>query len=314
MEAYLNELSLPKLNSELDVVNAFRQFGECYRQARACGITDIKISDMFFAYQFSAGYSFYNWLDDKRADKDLRTLFTSVFGTVPSVDVIFENYKTMHDRPLEMECQNQPCVGLGLSSDYIFNSVAFSLDAANWPLSNYPVSITSIIEGEDGELQEVTEIANAKNISTINHVEIHQEFINEKIANTIPNERELWLRREALFPNLKFCALVESQIEKMSSQDLEFQQIVNRLFDLQNVAIKFDGNPIKPEDFSTKTTPESASRIKKYGESLTIRCPDGQYRLFNWHSRYTPGAGRIHFYPFENDKIILVGYIGMKIL
>ena len=304
---------MPILHSATDVIVAFEAFGVNYKRARACGVKEVKIPDTFYTHHFSQDYTFHNWIEDSRADEDLITLLKSVFGTVPYVAEIFDAYQREYDRPLTINYQNRPCIGLGLASDKIFDSVAFSFYHSDWELHNYTVSITSIVEGDNGELLEITENCNAKNISTIEHVLIHQEFINGKVAPTIQNGRELWHRRAELFPNLEFCASVKSQMENLTANNLQFQQIIERLFDLQNTAIDFNGNPIQPNDFPTKTSKESVSRERDLSDKLTIMCPDGSYRLFSWHSRYTPGAGRIHFFPFENHNHILVGYIGKKI-
>ena len=45
----------------------------------------------------------------------------------------------------------------------------------------------------------------------------------------------------------------------------------------------------------------------------TFLCPDGEERLFSWHVRYTPGAGRIHFLPLGPREGCLIGYIGHKL-
>lgn len=313
MEAFLNELSLPKLHSENAVVDSFKEFGEYYKYARDCGIREIRVQSNFEKFEFTNGYSFYNWINDKRADQDLITLLKSAIFTVPFIDEIFNTYQQEHDNPIEIRFQGNTCFGLGLASDKIFNSIAFSFDFTNWNLPNYSVEITNISERGDGELVEETVDANAKNISAIDHVNTHQEFINKIVTNTIPNGLVLWQRREELFPNLVFCNSVESQIQNLDLNNPTFTQVIGRLFDLQNTANKFDGTPIKPTDFPTLTTPESESRRQKLKKDFTIMCPDGQARFFSWHSRYTPGAGRIHFIAFENQRLIIVGYIGQKI-
>jgi len=47
-------------------------------------------------------------------------------------------------------------------------------------------------------------------------------------------------------------------------------------------------------------------------DQLTFLCPDGKERSFDFHLRFTPGAGRIYFYPKQPGAII-VGYIGEKL-
>lgn len=93
----------------------------------------------------------------------------------------------------------------------------------------------------------------------------------------------------------------------------ELTQVYSNLLDLQRVAATCTGQSISPELFSSKTTIESDSRIKKHKNALMFLCPDNTKQLFSWHSRYTPGAGRIHFFPLEKKKLFYIGYIGEKI-
>lgn len=313
MEAYLNELSLPNCVSDDIAREVFQKFGDYYQRARIAGIREIKISDNFYTYLLAPGYTFNHWLGDNRADEDLKTLLKNVLGTLPYINQIFEDYQREYDRPLTILYNGSNCIGLGLSSDKIFNSIAFSFESNEWNLSTYPVQITSIQEANNGELEEYTESATARNISNVPHTEVHRQFINSNVINTVLSGRELWEKREDLFPNLIFCESVRSQIISIPANSISFAQIIGRLFDLQNSAIRFDNTPPKPIDFLTKTTPESNGRIQDFGNRLTILCPDKQNRLFSWHARYTPGAGRIHIFPIKSERRIVVGYIGQKI-
>jgi hypothetical protein len=53
---------------------------------------------------------------------------------------------------------------------------------------------------------------------------------------------------------------------------------------------------------------ESESTLDMYSDERTFQCPDGQYRLFEWHLKR--GDMRIHFFDFPQRKRILVGYAG----
>jgi hypothetical protein len=309
MQSFINELSLPALPTNQDVVGMFSALGKCYKDCRAMGLREIKVHSTFYNHQFAPGYSFLHWVADHNADEDLRVLLKSVMGTMPFVDEILVGYENENNVVLKMEYNNQLCIGLGLASNILFHTVTLSYDAIQWSLNEYPVSVTIAEEDATGNIVENVKAGTAFNISADAHVATHQHFINTKVKSTIQNGRELWLKREELFPNLHFCDLVREQIASMNANTMGFQIIIERLFDLQNVAVKCTGVGVKPADFPTLTTPESDSRLKDFSEQLTIKCPDGEKRLFSWHSRFTPGAGRIHFIPYEERKIFLVGSI-----
>lgn len=94
----------------------------------------------------------------------------------------------------------------------------------------------------------------------------------------------------------------------------ELEQVVNKLCELQSVASKsIAGVGIQESDFDSKVTYESRQREKDLKDKLTFLCPDGKKHLCSWHACYTPGAGRIHFYPVESERIFYIAYIGHKI-
>ena len=204
---------------------------------------------------------------------------------------------------------------LGNFQLYVYpgDSLTFSYNAPQWNLDQYRITVKVLEESEDGELEEIIKAGITKNISIQAHVNTHRDFINSKITKTIFNGRELWLKRTELFPNLRFCDSVRPQIEYMDQNTLGFQQIIDRLFDLQTAAAHFNRIPINPGVFPTKTTPESDGRIELLKGKLNFMCPDGEYRKFSWHCRYTPNAGRIHFIADVTLNQCLIGYIGQKI-
>lgn len=88
------------------------------------------------------------------------------------------------------------------------------------------------------------------------------------------------------------------------------EQIYYRLRDLERVAAN-SIVPISTSIFKYKTTPESETRSRL--PEMFVKFEDGETRHCSWHSRFTPGAGRIHFYYDESEKIFYVGYIGEKL-
>ena len=314
MNTFFNELSLPALHSEIEVIALFQQLGNCYKSLRNYGVTDIVIGQNFYEHQFTTQYYYYNWIKDKRPDEDLKTLLKSVIGSVFPVENILIQYEKENNKALEMSVNGTACIGLGLASELIFDTISISYNNGNWTNANYDISILNVEEDENGELKEIEDISVVKNISTLDHVETHQEFLMDETKESIQNGRDLWIRRTNIFPNLIFGIEVEKQISHFADSDLGFQQIIKRLFELQNVASEFNGNPIEPEIFPTKTTPESDGREKKLKTKLHFKDANNNVKSFTWHCRFTPSAGRIYFIAYENDKKILIGYIGNKIL
>lgn len=313
MIAYLNELSLPSFHADVDAIQMFQNFGDFYTKAREYGLRDIRTPAELYGYNFAPDYSIYNWFGDNRADEDLRTLLKSVLGTLPYIEELLDEHQAATDSPLNCTISGVRCIGLALASERIFDTICFSMDYPKWQHSVYSIDVEVIFEDEHGNVVSRVEKSATKHVSCLAHVHEHRNFIIEKITSTIESGRQLWENREALFPNLDFCENVRGQLAIYTANTMGFQTIISRLFDLQNVASGLNGEPITPEHFPTLTTPESDSRIKKFGAQLTFRSPDRLERLFAWHSRFTPGAGRIHFVALEDQNKIIIGYIGPKI-
>jgi hypothetical protein len=312
MQAFLNELSLPNLHSDDEVIDIFAKLGVSYQTARQHGISEIKIASSFYNHLFAPNYRYYNWLEDnkKTIDSDLRTLLKSILGTTPVVDEILDTYQRENELALEMSIDKTSCIGLGLASELVFNTVAFSFANMGWDLPVYNVSITQFQEDPNGNIIDVISESNSKNIEDITHINSHSEFIIEEVKKTIESGNELWERKNSLFPNLDFCISVRNDLAGMNYNTLGFHSIKDVLFDIQNVAANMNGREIKPENFAAKTSKESETRLRNFKNELTKMCPDNNYRLFDWHCRFTPGAGRIYFFPFQDQNRILIGIIG----
>ena len=310
MQAFLNELSIPHLSTPQEVRLLFSDLFTVYKQVRNYGIKEIKVKATFLEHEFADTYTFQSWIGDRETDADLRTLLIGVFTTAPFIEDISVKYEEDKNKIIETFFEEERCYGLGLASNLMFDTVSFSFNIKQeWANEEYEITANLIQEIEDGSFVEMSDTGLAKNISTLAHGTAHLDFLKLKVHQSLPNGTLLWEKRKELFPNLDFCAKVQSQISELQSGNPEFGQILTRLFDLQNFAVNWDGSPIKPADFVSRVTPESATRLKKFSDELTIVCPDGNSRLFNWHSRYTPGAGRIHFFPISEGKLIYVGSI-----
>jgi hypothetical protein len=117
----------------------------------------------------------------------------------------------------------------------------------------------------------------------------------------------LWNDRGPLFPSLDFCDSVEGQIEALRGSERRFRDVVRGLRDLQKYCDSWDTGNVDIHRVPNASG-ESGPTLNMYGEERTIRCPDGQYRLFEWHLKRRDT--RIHFLDLPAQKRILVGYVG----
>lgn len=225
----------------------------------------------------------------------------------PFIDDLLEKQAKSGERLFEFKYQNQAAKGLGAA--YLFDSLAISCDSdPAWDCVHIFITVVSL---EEDTINESTQ--EVKHGSRPEHLEILNDWIRRKTRPSVPNGTELWFKRNIFFPNLIFCESIKSQLIHLNDSHPEFIQIKKRLFELEAYCQKWKQGAFNAASLPSKVTPESATRLKELEAQLTFLCPDDTHRIFSWHSRYTPGAGRIYFFPENNLRKIFIGHIGPKI-
>ena len=104
-------------------------------------------------------------------------------------------------------------------------------------------------------------------------------------------------------------------MQSILTEDPILWSVEERLSQLENASKTWISGAFDPKTIPCKTSPESESRLNKFSQELTIKCPgpDEKERLFSLHVRMTPGAWRLHFSTELGPGKIIIGYIGPKI-
>lgn len=307
MDLFFNELSLSVAPDRFAARTRFQVLGELLSKSAAShGLGEIKVASQFFSHTFASDYTFYQWTNDKEVDQDFRTLLKSRITTTPVIDDMLLEKENTASSLFQCLHEGTIALGLGAASPYFFDSIAISMhhNVYDWNRT-FVETIVQILETETINEQ----ACSVRHALVHPHFEIHDEWIKTKLRPSVPNGKVLWLKRGILYPNLIFCAQVQSQLAKYSGNQPEFIQLQKRLEELEIYAAQREAGHFEPDELPGKVTPESESRKKEFANELTQECPDGETRLFSWHSRFTPGAGRIHFYPLEESKAIIIGSI-----
>lgn len=126
----------------------------------------------------------------------------------------------------------------------------------------------------------------------------------------IQSYEELWLRREELFPHLRFCPTVEENFREL--EYFYLHQIVKKLIELERYCVDQAGMRFDAA-LLTKTTPESPGTLARYEKEHTFTDEKGTAYIASWHMRFTGIPGRIFFVPEYKKDIILICYVGKKL-
>ena len=273
------------------------------------GFKELKTTETFLISSLAPGYNLHDWLNDQTVDRDTRHLVKTKVSKHPFIEQILEQKDNEGNRLWEFKYRDRGAAGLGAA--YLFDSFAVSFaNSEEWDTHLLELHVSEYSEEEDGIVQST---GNVRHGSKPGHLDYLAPWLEERKRKSIANGKLLWLKRQDYFPHLLFCMSVENRLSSLSGSEPGFHAIVKCLFAFEEYCSTWKTGVFTGDGFPFKATTESASRLARFRNELTLLCPDNEVRLFSWHLRYTPGAGRIHFFPDNSKKIIYIGYIGPKI-
>lgn len=302
MFAYFNELSANGSIQEDSLPAVLRTLYECIERLRESHVSSICIDKSIGLYQLTTKRWFLDVLDDKTiVDDDMKTLFLDMMTTVepPTSD-------TEDECLVQTTCNGENCVGLGLASEEINNTFAVSLSSTGWDETSYQLLLQRLLY-ENGDFVEQNVETSCRNVSTTVHIDAMASFFVP-----IPlSGRELLMRLSELFPHLVFSSKAKGQIKRNHDRP-SIEQIYLKLQDINSAAQKLNNGVLRKELFHYKASPEHEQRGQL--PEMDILFDDGITRHCEWHLRYTPGCGRIHFSADEgNGHTIFVGHVDGKL-
>lgn len=203
----------------------------------------------------------------------------------------------------EYRFQGTTAEGLGIAHTVGTLGVSFGFDP--WLQPVVELERTYLLENGDTE-QQMVEVQHA---SLPSHLVTHEEWLRRQPLSAIADGDELWVERDTLFPHLRFLPRSEAQIREFKAGELRFLSAASAMMDLELAVAGWDTVADAQPNFLSKTTPEHEMRRKKF------KFPDlsGTERYFDMHSRYTPGAGRVHFWLDRANGQAQVAHVGEKV-
>ncbi|OLS53761.1 hypothetical protein [Rhodovulum sulfidophilum] len=193
--------------------------------------------------------------------------------------------------------------GLGLSHTLGTLGISFANDP--WLVASVPLRRISLDENDECDEQDVQ----VHHAATPAHVIGHDEWLRRMPGEQARDGEELWARRTEIFPHLLFLPRTEAHLRAFKAGEIHFASAQHALMDLEIAAARWKTEDAAMPNFLTKTTPEGEQRRKLFHfDDLT-----GVQRCFDWHSRYTPGAGRVHFWCDRSSGRLTIAHVGEKV-
>lgn len=303
MYAYFNELSANGRIPEESLSTVINILVECINVISEKRVSGINLDKKIGQYQLSANRWFLDVLDDESiVDDDMKTLILDMMTTIdnPMNDLEEENY-------MQATYNGVNCIGLGLASEEINNTFTVSLSSTGWNETSYQLILKKLSGDVNGNLVDQDVESLCRNVSTPTHIDEMVDFFVPIPASG----RELFLQLPEMFPHLVFSPKAKGQIKRNHDRP-SIEQIYLKLQDIDRAAQRLNGGALRSELFHYKATQEHEQRGKL--PEMDILFSDGKTRHCEWHLRYTPGCGRIHFSVDDGDgKTIYVGHVDGKI-
>ncbi|MEM7757188.1 MAG: hypothetical protein AAF298_03525 [Cyanobacteria bacterium P01_A01_bin.40] len=274
------------------------------RQATTTGVKRIlRTSNEINSLEIAPDYPIARWRNDPEVDREERRFFRTLTNKAPFWNDVAESYKDKFDLS-QVWYEEQEAQGLGFA--LIIDGLAISLNSGEkWNYSQLQLKLIRMNEHDDLIDEQVENI----HACCKDHIKEHVAWIKTRIRSNINNGKELWNRKQELFPNLEFCDSVKKQLENILSGQPELRLIVKALFILQNGSQNWQASIFSLEQYAIEESGESQPTLEKYSKERTFICPDGQKRLFERHVKLRLCNWRIHFYP-DNPGTVTIGYIG----
>jgi hypothetical protein len=304
MTAFLvfNELSAIQMAPFLiDATNLLEGLSDVLIDERIKGPKVFVTPAHFLHLQLYAGYSIGRWLAqyspgdrEKRLRVKLLLDKRSDYSDCVALD-------ELECGDVEYRCAGQNARGLFVA--FAVDGLAISLcSSEQWNVASINLEKYWI-----GANDVQTRTHNVPHACRAVHLDAHAEWLVERQPPPPVNGAELWNRKLTLFPSLDFCGAVEDQIKILRGNEPRFKAVMRGLVDLQKYCDSWDTDNFDIHRLSNASG-ESQSTLNMYGPERTFQCPDGAYRLFEWHLKRWDT--RIHFVDFPEAKRILVGYAG----
>jgi hypothetical protein len=254
LDMVLNELSLR--SPAQDVYIARQQMSEILRTMRMAiksGVNRVlRTHENFYAELLAPGYSIANWRNDANVDREERRYFSSLATKAPYWRDL-QDLETKNAYEVS-EFRHHGVQADGLGFAYLLEALAVSLCSGDqWDVSR--------LELEASFLEDDTSISTAHvtvvHASKVDHVREHTGWIEDRLRTSVRDGRDLWARRDSLFPSLQFCDAVGDQLQSLTAGNPLLRRVVRRCQEFEQYCQTWEAGPFDARRLPQKPLPKA---------------------------------------------------------
>ena len=297
-----NELSaIPMAPRVADAKSHLEEFSEILVDQRIRGQKVLVAPPHFLQIQVSDGYSVGRWFGELRGGDQEKRLRIKTLVDRCSYYTDCVSVDELQSQDVEYKCAGQAAQGLFVA--FTLDGLAVSLCSSDqWNVPSIEFE-KSWIDEQDLQTRTLTVLHACRAA----HLEVHVEWLRQRNRLPLRMESNCGMRGFAFFR--VSISVPQSKIKSRASGEtgLRFKAVMRGLWELQHYCESWNTDNFDIHGL-TNASGESQSTLNMYSDERTFRCPDGEYRIFEWHLKR--GDTRIHFFDFPEPKRILVGYVG----
>lgn len=197
--------------------------------------------------------------------------------------------------------------GRALAAAHLLNGLLVSLLAEDWDATWVRADREMLADSPGGEAMILQDSVDIRHAAMVEHAAAHEDWIKQTGLPDLRSGAEIWAARDDLFPHLRFLPQVESHLRGLRLDWVV--PVANELRRLDDAIADWDPAVRREPGWRSKVTSESESRKRL----CAFTDLDGADRIFDWHGRFTPGAGRVYFRLVPQKRQATVAYIGLKL-
>lgn len=264
----------------------------------------IATSSTLWKREIAPHYSVKNYIYDKSIDQAKRIYFQIITTKGPYVENLFSQSFSKHECHLQNE-SFLDVTNTSVAAASCFNGILAGLrDAPHFATETISV-VCCLCPGERREVEVINQY-------DPDHTET---FVKNFLRRKLNSWESLWEKRTDLFPEITFCKEIKDQLQNSNYSQSVLRNIMRHLDCMNKYVKKIRSGEIKMPNYAQmgiEASRESEITLKHFGHCRTFQCPDGNQRVFSWHSKVKGKANlRIYFYPpDEESEHFLIGYIG----